>query len=220
MNIVDKAFRQLYPHKKADKYTFIINYSARFKAFNATVRYQKFIRKYNFNVSSHWADVDEEIQMGLIQSLLVKIFGDDFQNSNIELYESFMNNIPKVEYKKHYDSTLKEVFDKINVLYFDNTMDYPHLKWGSHSFRTLGHYNFHTDTITISKILAAAPQHLLDFVMFHEMLHKKHGVKKSPGGKNMYHTPAFRKEERCFDNYEGVEKELQSFARKKRFSLF
>jgi predicted metal-dependent hydrolase len=44
------------------------------------------------------------------------------------------------------------------------------------------------------------PAFVVDFVVYHELLHKKHGVRWQ-NGRRAVHTPAFRAEERCFHKY-------------------
>jgi len=56
-------------------------------------------------------------------------------------------------------------------------------------------------------------ENFLDLVMHHELLHKKHKF-KSKNGRSLYHSPQFKKEEKQFENFEEVEKQLQSYLRR------
>ena len=71
MNLPEQAFIQLFPDKEIE-YKFSITYNNRFKPYNANVRYTR--KNINFNLSKRWRKVSKEIQIGLIQSLLLKIF--------------------------------------------------------------------------------------------------------------------------------------------------
>jgi hypothetical protein len=55
---------------------------------------------------------------------------------------------------------------------------------------------------------------MLDYVMYHELLHKKHGLTK--GGRA--HTKAFRADEAKFE--EASEQQLHAFLRAKKRQLF
>ncbi|MBR9692917.1 M48 family metallopeptidase [Candidatus Woesearchaeota archaeon] len=70
----------------------------------------------------------------------------------------------------------------------------------------LGHYEYATDTISISTALKEAPE-LLDYVLYHEMLHKKHKFTESKGGNTRSHTKAFRDEEKKYRLADGGEPE-------------
>ncbi|MFT4313491.1 MAG: hypothetical protein ACMXYA_03705, partial [Candidatus Woesearchaeota archaeon] len=75
---------------------------------------------------------------------------------------------------------------------------------------------YQTDTISLSRVLEKEEE-LLDFVLFHEMLHKKHRYYKSKTGKLMHHHTAFRQEEQSYPGFAELEKRLEKLVRKKRF---
>jgi predicted SprT family Zn-dependent metalloprotease len=56
--------------------------------------------------------------------------------------------------------------------------------------------------------LKEASKHILDYVMYHEMLHKKFKFNNS-GIKTRHHTKEFKKEESKFENSKIIEKELK-----------
>jgi hypothetical protein len=114
------------------------------------------------------------------------------------------------------DPILEKSFDRVNEKYFGNYLEKTNLLWGEHSFSKLGHYHYASNTITISKVLAD-DEELLDYVMYHEMLHKKHKY-YTKNGRSHHHTAAFRREERSFENPD-VEDKLLKYLRKKKFSF-
>jgi len=59
---------------------------------------------------------------------------------------------------------------------------------------------------------------LLDFVMYHEMLHKKHKFSIS-GVKSRYHTKEFKEDEKKFGDVKLIEKKLTIFLRKHKRKL-
>jgi len=103
---------------------------------------------------------------------------------------------------QHYD--LAAVFKRVNAAYFDGTLSTPRLTWNKTlTQRKLGHYQFNTDTVMLSLSLdnAAVPPYVVEFVMYHELLHKQLGV-KLVNGRRYAHTPEFREAEQRFAQYE------------------
>lgn len=106
---------------------------------------------------------------------------------------------------------LSAIFDSINEQYFGGTIPKPIIAWTSrHNYRKVGSYNFTLNIILISKLLndCRVPELAVRFVMYHEMLHIRHGV-QSVNGRNISHTPAFLAEERLFAGYQEAENILR-----------
>lgn len=109
----------------------------------------------------------------------------------------------------HYD--LGEIFERVNGAYFDGGVARPVLVWSrGASRRTFGRYEPAPDRVTLSRALDCAdiPAFVVDFVMYHELLHKRLGVGVA-NGRQRAHTRAFREAERKFARYE----EAQGFLR-------
>ncbi|MEM4336682.1 MAG: hypothetical protein QXG86_01635 [Candidatus Woesearchaeota archaeon] len=210
MSFARKAFELLYPDKKAE---INVVYSGKLRNYGAKVSYNQNKTKFDFILNKKWESVDEDIKIGLVQSLLLKIFRDKKTTFNVDLYNNFVKHLHIAIPKNKIDPLLYKSFNRINEKYFLGLIEMPNLVFGKSSLRTLGHYDYKTDTITISRILNKR-EDLIDFVMYHEILHKKHKFK--PGLNNRYHTLTFREEEKKFENYEYWEKELENFLRKKR----
>lgn len=218
--IAEVAYKSLYPASSTDYY-FQIKYSGKFSPFNANVRLYPWKNKWVFSLSKDWRGVSEDIVVGLLQHLILKMRGQKKSTFNIEMYEHFMKTVGEYSKKDNIDEDLNTIFQKINLEYFNGLLTNCNLKWGSDSKRTLGHYSFATDTITISSIFQNLPEELipaLELVMYHEMLHKKHKF-TSKNNSNRYHTTEFRKDEKKFKDYNKWEKELNKIIRKKKFML-
>ncbi len=205
--LAEEAFKRLYPDR-ANKWDFKIMYSGKFNDFNSNVRFSRINNKVEFNLSKKWKEIDEEIQIGLIQSLMVKIFKEPGKTTNIGIYNSFIKNLHLGIAKEQSDPLLEDSFERINKKYFYGLVEKPNLVWGSLSYRKLGSYDFHTDTILISRALMDKEASLLDYVMYHEMLHKKEKF-ESKNGRTHHHTHSFRKKERQFENSEEIERKLR-----------
>ena len=215
MNILEEAFQELYPNKEI-KYSFSLKYSKQFKPYNANVK--RFGNNFVFNLSRNWKKISKEIQIGLIQELLVKILKDKKKTMNMELYNLFLKNIHIAAPKTKTNPILEESFNKINDIYFNGMLDIPNLQWGSDSTSKLGCYEYGSDSITISTIFRNSKQELLDYVMYHEMLHKKFKF-ESKNGRTLHHSPEFKRMEAKFPNRDLMEREISKLAIKHRFSI-
>jgi hypothetical protein len=109
---------------------------------------------------------------------------------------------------------LDHLFSSINHQYFAGTMSKPRLMWSSIlSHRKLAHYERTRDRIVISKILdhERIPQYLVEFILYHELLHKHHGIQWL-NGKCMVHTPEFKRSERKFSQFQEAEDFLKKMS--------
>jgi hypothetical protein len=81
--------------------------------------------------------------------------------------------------------------------------------------RKFGHYGRSTDTVMLSVSLdsPAVPEFVLDFVMYHELLHKKHGI-PVVNERRVVHSAAFRAEERKSADYHEADRVLNELARR------
>lgn len=208
MNIQERALAELLPEKKEGR-QITIKYSKAFKSFNANVKYNTF--KIEFRLSQKWKDVDEEIVLGLLQSLLLKIYGLKGKTENIGLYQSFLKKLSNYSKQEKSDPILEQSFHRVNEKYFHGFMDIPNLEWGSASTRKLGSYEYTTNTIIVSTIFKNEEE-LLDYVMYHELLHKKLKF-YDKNGRSFHHTHKFRQLEKNFENPE-IEKKLENFLKK------
>jgi hypothetical protein len=107
---------------------------------------------------------------------------------------------------------LDTLFDAINVDCFDGTLPKPKLSWTRRKARsTLGRYDFDQNVIFVSRYLDSdtIPTHVIEYILFHEMLHVKHGT-EIKGLREIVHTPAFRREEKRFTHYQAASNWLAS----------
>ena len=214
MNIIEESFQRLFPEKEFP-YQAEMEYNRRLADFNANIRLEP--RKIKVNLNLQWKDIDPEIKIGLIQHLLLRIFKKRAHTYNIELYNNFIKNIPILTPKTKSDPDLENSFNRVNHQFLSSSIEQPNLTWGTASFRKLASYNFHTDTITVSTLFADARSEILDYLMYHEMLHKHHKFKHHEG-RSSFHSPAFKEDELRYPNHELVEKEIESIIRRKKYA--
>ncbi len=212
MQIVEEAFKHLYPNRDFN-YKVNLKYSAKFKPYNANVRYTS--KKLEFSLSKKWKGVSREIVIGLIQSLLLKVFKGKKETIYIDLYNSFIKNLHVSIPKSKTHPILENSFNRVNETYFDNLVDIPNLEWGTFSRAKLGSYDYHTDTITISRIFINEDRELLDYIMYHEMLHKKLKY-RSNNNRSYHHTSEFKKMERNFQHQKEIEKKIRFLVKKSK----
>lgn len=214
MNLIQQSFQRLFPNQEFN-YQAELEYNRRLSDFNANIRLIQDKIKVNLNLQ--WKDIDNEIKIGLIQQLLLKILKTKNRPNtpNIELYNNFVKNIPLLTEKTRTEPQLAASFERVNQLYLNNELEQPNLAWGQKSFRKLAHYNLHNDTIIVSTIFQDAPALVLDYVMYHEMLHKHHKFKHQ-NGRSSYHSKQFREDEAQYPRQKDMEKEIQKIIKNKK----
>jgi hypothetical protein len=213
MEFAEQAFAELFPGKEIPSIT--VKYSGKFKPYNANVRRTFFGLEFKF--SKEWRKIDPKIRMGLVESLLLKVYKAKAQTTSIDLYNNFTKHVHLSIPKTKTDEMLKNSFDKVNEKYFDGQVELTNLVWGSPNKRTLGTYSYHTDTIAVSSVFKGGPDIFIDYVMYHEILHKKLKF-YSRNGKNYHHSYEFRKKEKEFENHKVVEHELKKYLSTKRIA--
>lgn len=210
------AFKAIFPNQKPEQFEYTLTYSHAFSHYNGNIRYHPKKRHIHIRLSAQWKDVDYAIQEGIIQTLLIKALPIQPQSTgNQTLYDTFIRHAHKGITKHQTDPILRESFDRVNHHYCNDTIEITNLIWGKHSTRQLGRYTYGNDTITISSIFnrQPLPTRLVDFVMYHEMLHKRHKYYRATDGSHRHHTTAFRNDEKRFERFETIEQELQQYIR-------
>lgn len=110
---------------------------------------------------------------------------------------------------------LEEIFARLNQTYFVNSIEKPTLSWSARkTYRILGHHDSTHQTIIISKSLddVKVPEYVVEYVVFHEMLHIHHPTTHRDG-RRYNHTPQFRRDERKFVHFAQAEKWIERNAR-------
>ncbi len=107
---------------------------------------------------------------------------------------------------------LAQSFQRVNERYFGDTLSRPRLTWSkTFSGHKLGHYDPLRDTVMISALLDRrdVTSHTLDYLMYHELLHKKLGIDWRNGREDV-HTARFYAEERRYEQYKLAELALRT----------
>lgn len=95
---------------------------------------------------------------------------------------------------------LDEIFERLNVQFFDGLLGRPQLGWSRQAARgLLGHFDPSHNAIIISRIFDRpdTPPLALEYVVFHEMLHLRYPVDHNRARRRV-HTREFRQAEKQF----------------------
>ncbi|MGH9820503.1 MAG: SprT-like domain-containing protein, partial [Pyrinomonadaceae bacterium] len=114
----------------------------------------------------------------------------------------------------HYD--LEKIFNSLNRQYFSGKLPKPTLTWSSKkTYRILGHHDAAHDTIVVSRSLdtESTPRFVVEYIVFHEMLHVAHPT-KHVNGRRYNHTAAFKRDEQKFEFYTEAEKWIERNVRR------
>ncbi len=118
---------------------------------------------------------------------------------------------PRLESRGQYHD-LAQLFAKLNVDYFGGAIQAA-ITWGQrkrpgaaarrHKSLQLGSYAVEDALIRIHPTLdrQEVPGYFVCWIIYHEMLHQKHGIAVI-AGRRRFHPPEFLAEERLFDDYE------------------
>lgn len=107
---------------------------------------------------------------------------------------------------------LNQLFEKVNAEHFGSRLEKPVLKWSAKVNRSrFGSYSFRTDTVILNRQLdrAAVPGTVVEFVLYHELLHKALGYKVGKG-RIRSHTAEFRQREKRFPGYDRIKNWLSA----------
>ena len=214
-SIFSAAHRELRPRTpipeiKVEFFPFAgLNHTARLNEGRLTVR-----------VSDIFVDAPAEVYHSLALILLAKLYRKKVDTTHQSTYRSFILRSDIQERARavrtqrcrvnaghgargrHVD--LEELFDRLNQDYFDGSIDKPRLSWSARKSRfVLGRYDATHHTIFVSRLFdaPAIPAYVIEYVMFHEMLHVKHQTRVRDS-RIIVHTPEFKTEERNFPHYQ------------------
>lgn len=114
---------------------------------------------------------------------------------------------------RHFD--LHALFGQLNQQYFGGELERPHIGWSTRSWRRqFGCYDPGPRQIVLNRRMdrSGVPQFVVEYVLFHEMLHVKHPTRRS-GCTLVSHSPEFRTEEKRFAQFDVARKFLDRLAR-------
>lgn len=114
---------------------------------------------------------------------------------------------------RHHDLTV--LFDRLNRKYFSGALSRPHIGWSTRSWRRqFGCYDPGPNQIILNRRMdrRGVPEFVVEYVLFHEMLHVKHPTRRS-GCTLVSHSPEFLAEEKRFEHFAIARKVIDRLAR-------
>jgi hypothetical protein len=158
-----------------------------------------------------------EAEPRLVRALARYVVHNDRRASEIlgefiERHEHIINQAPhrprQVKLKPQgrvYD--LQEIFDSLNARYFEGSLQ-ARVTWGPAVLRArqrsikMGSYSVEDRIIRVHPVLdrAEVPRFFVEWIVFHEMLHGRHEIRRK-GGRRCFHPPEFLAQERAFADY-------------------
>ncbi len=223
-----EAFRQLAPKRLTP------DLDVRFYPYaglNHTIRLRS--GRIYVRIADIFADAPEDVQRALAFTLVAKLLRRKIPDTHNKIYRDYActpdllrrsdlarrrrgRKMLTSAQGRTYD--LAKLFARVNRQFFDNSLSKPQLSWSQRrTRRILGHMDAAYDTIVISRTLDApdVPQWVVEYILYHEMLHIKHPA-RIVAGRRIYHSKAFRQEEQRHPHYHAAQDWLDRIARRRR----
>ena len=188
------------------------------------------IRRRDNHLVVHISDLLREapplVQEALAEILLTRVFG---RRPSREAQECYMAHVLSPAVRQRIDQTrrqrgrkrlrgpqgrhfnLDRIFQRLNRLFFGGKLARPRLGWSLKRSRALlGHYDSAHQTIAISRLLDSprVPRYLVEYLVFHEMLHIRYPVERD-GHRRVIHSRQFREAEKKFPQFERARRRLK-----------
>lgn len=213
-DVFDRVFRRLRPGDHSPRF------HASFRAFTG-LRSVIHIKGKN-NVQAELSDLLTEasplVLEAIAEILITRVFRLRTSREARECYKAWANS-PAVVRRvdeirrergrkrlllprgRHFDLT--RVFDDLNRRFFAGQIGPVRIGWSPNRSRTmLGHYDDSHRTITITRWLDGprVPRYVVEYLVFHEMLHARFPVERK-NHRRVVHSAAFCAAERSFPDY-------------------
>ncbi len=211
--LIEQAAREVRPGE-------VRNVVVRFLPFRATLYSFKMDKRRTATVKFHVAfrKAGDEVILQAARLMLSRVrkIRNSLPRSE---YDTFVRSLPPTEFKLpgarrsrktsygaqgHYRH-LEDSFQRINTMYFSSQLEQPELCWSPvRARRILGSYQERCDRLIVSRVFdsPSVPLFVLDFLMYHELLHKFLGVGRRGDGRRCMHGPEFKELERKFTRFQ------------------
>ena len=184
-----------------------------FASINNTVRLRE--GKLFFRISDLLEAAPESVLHAIAHILIAKIYRKDIDPHHAARYRKYVGSraisekahlVRQMRGRKRIEDPagnvydLNEIFEELNIRYFHGLMARPTMSWSQSSARNmLGHYDPAHNAIVISRVFdhLRVPRFVVEYIVYHEMLHLKHPVKLR-GSRRCVHPKQFQDEEKLF----------------------
>ena len=191
---------------------------------------------YQVRISDMLKDAPPEVISALLRILVSKVNRRPVPKEVNDLYQAYTQSPPMLERLGNVRRTrgrkdmadpsgerhdLVPIFERLNTQFFGAALDMPKLGWSKRNTTALfGHYDKDHKSITISKTLDSddVPSFVLEYVLFHEMLHLVYDVKYK-NRRRCVHGSEFKRHEGIFPKYKEAIGWLKKIHRRGRRGL-
>lgn len=167
-------------------------------------------------LSDAFSEAPREILCALAQILLRKLLHLRSSIADRQLYQRYLHSHPMMAEIAHLRASrgrlsppgkegkfynLEEIWNSLNSRYFDNRLQNLTVQWSKKAGKSrLGYYRENVHCIVISRSLdhPAIPRYVVEFVVYHEMLHAIIPP-ISMGNRRVVHSEQFHEQERLFE---------------------
>src|SRR4051812_30468551 len=195
-----------------------------FANINNTVRLQD--EKLQFRISDLLEAAPENVLYAIAHILIAKIYRKEIDPQHSTRYRRYISSkaiadkahlLRQIRGRKRIEDPagnvydLNEIFEELNTRFFYGLMARPQMSWSPSSARhILGHYDPAHNAIVISRLFdhVRAPRFVVEYIVYHEMLHLKHPVKLK-GSRRCVHPKQFQEEEKLFPRLEEAKQFLK-----------
>jgi len=169
-------------------------------------------------ISDILSDAPEQVLRALVSILVHRLYRRRTPSELIQTYSNFANSLEVRQKARQVRATrgkkkvgsprgktfdLDTLFRKVNLEYFEDRVRISQLGWSpKRSKRLLGHYDPAHRTIVVSRSLdhPLVPQYVVEYVLYHEMLHVIFDDESGNGYRRVHHK-SFREAEKRFTRY-------------------
>lgn len=221
IQIFQKAYRELRPRAAIPEIH--IRFFP-FASINNTVRLRE--GKLYFRISDLLEAAPESVLHAIAHILIAKIYRKPIDPLHATRYRKYTSSkaltdkahlVRQMRGRKRIEDPagnvydLNELFEQLNIQFFFGLMARPQMSWSqSHARNMLGHYDPAHNAIVISRVFdhVRVPRFVVEYIVYHEMLHLKHPVKLR-GSRRCVHSKQFQEEEKLFPRLEEAKQFLK-----------
>ncbi len=192
---------------------------------NNTIRLRE--GKLLVRVSDLLEGAPESVLRSIAHILLAKMYRKPIDRGHATRYRRYVSSrhmrekahlVQQVRGRKRISSAqgrvydLHAIFDDLNLRFFHGLLARPQMTWSSETARNrLGHYDPAHNAIVISRVFdrPRVPSYVVEYIVYHEMLHLKHPVKLN-GTRRCVHSAEFQAEERAFPQIQAAKQFLRA----------
>ncbi len=202
-----------------------------YKYANASSTVREREGRLHFRLSHRFKPAPEPVLEGVVGVLLCRMLGLPSNRADpaaVRAYRSYMDadmdaaaeSASASKGRKHIDPvgthrSLLESYLRISLDMGLTLPRIPTLSWSKTVARhRFGHWDPHHNAVVISQILddEGVPEFVLDYVLYHELLHIMHPTKMGSATKRIVHSAAFKCDERKFPRWQDGEMWLRKLA--------